>query len=858
MDEQSIRSSQRVSRSCIECSRRKIKCDKKIPCKPCVRRNLAHECQRPITRVRGMLTVASTVDRLSADSEDNSVDQLLKERCALQAQIAELETALALSKPCGHTHGGKPDIHRPGQAPVPAFEELVPALEQFDLQVSHDSDPITMSEKDMADRLYEPSTDPVFLLLPSREISEQLVTFSLRTLGWLHGAVNAPEFVTEHEEFWNKIHSGVALDVKDRPWLALYFALLATGLLYLDPEEVPAISDLPQLNLHQYQQHDELRYAVHTSRLWYEVALKEVERYGCSGSPSLRIVQALSVLTLCHSNYGEPQREWLFTGWAASIARCLDMHRLGSEVAHSRNVSVRPEWSSFEKRELGRRVWWTYVIRDWLGSWSRPPSITPASFCCKFSTENDANHDAILETPTHTSSPSPLVYQSVMCRLSYIFYIYIKVNTHQNASKFIKALEEIEIVKRNLPLHLSTKFPANIDDEEWEATHPWITFQRYLINHSIEFMMLSIARTLAMGNIGSETTRYRDAAMAAATNIIHSYLAPVARVYKLVWTVSASTVAAAVYTSLDILMNPQDYTPQKRQEHIAVLKQVVQELGKYSHVAIHAAKGSATIQKLISRLEQDFSMSHLSVHDILRHLTTQEMPSTSAGGVANGYVLPAQSMSVPVDGWNEMMVGHDMNIPHMDQGHIDGLLGPSDTWNSFMEFPTFQPQSQHQHHQQHYAGEARFAVVNVDARGAGDSDGSIVIMGKQEGENGHDVIEELAKMDWQVTYPRFSTCCSLTSVQNVRAMVAINITWENCPYPDTASIPESDYSNLMIYFGPTGILRASHSKTDPARAIHPQYPFHTHDEVQKITPGTVVELEIGLWAMGMDFKKVRA
>jgi hypothetical protein len=59
----------------------------------------------------------------------------------------------------------------------------------------------------------------------------------------------------------------------------------------------------------------------------------------------------------------------------------------------------------------------------------------------------------------------------------------------------------------------------------------------------------------------------------------------------------------------------------------------------------------------------------------------------------------------PVDGsWNEMMAGHDMTIPHMDQGHIDGLLGPSDTWDSFMEFPAFQaqaqPQPQHQH--QHY------------------------------------------------------------------------------------------------------------------------------------------------------------
>jgi len=44
-----------------------------------------------------------------------------------------------------------------------------------------------------------------------------------------------------------------------------------------------------------------------------------------------------------------------------------------------------------------------------------------------------------------------------------------------------------------------------------------------------------------------------------------------------------------------------------------------------------------------------------------------------------------------------------------------------------------------------------FAVVNVDSRGAGDSEGSIVIMGSQEGEDGHDVIEALAKMPWYVT-----------------------------------------------------------------------------------------------------------
>jgi len=57
----------------------------------------------------------------------------------------------------------------------------------------------------------------------------------------------------------------------------------------------------------------------------------------------------------------------------------------------------------------------------------------------------------------------------------------------------------------------------------------------------------------------------------------------------------------------------------------------------------------------------------------------------------------------------------------------------------------------------------------------------------------------------------------------------------------------------MIYFGPTGVLRASHRKTDPTRALHLQYPFHTHDEVQKVTSGETVCLEIRLWVMGIDF-----
>ena len=83
----------------------------------------------------------------------------------------------------------------------------------------------------------------------------------------------------------------------------------------------------------------------------------------------------------------------------------------------------------------------------------------------------------------------------------------------------------------------------------------------------------------------------------------------------------------------------------------------------------------------------------------------------------------------------------------------------------------------------------------------------------------------------------------------------LNIPWKAAPYDKMYDIPVKELNNLLLYFGPMGVLRASHREVDPNRSIHPQYPFHTHSNVQKIPPGQVVELEIGLWAMGIDFEE---
>ncbi len=43
-----------------------------------------------------------------------------------------------------------------------------------------------------------------------------------------------------------------------------------------------------------------------------------------------------------------------------------------------------------------------------------------------------------------------------------------------------------------------------------------------------------------------------------------------------------------------------------------------------------------------------------------------------------------------------------------------------------------------------------------------------------------------------------------------------------------------------------GWLRASHRKLDPERSL-PYRPFHTHDEIQPLTPGEIYELDIEIW-----------
>lgn len=70
-----------------------------------------------------------------------------------------------------------------------------------------------------------------------------------------------------------------------------------------------------------------------------------------------------------------------------------------------------------------------------------------------------------------------------------------------------------------------------------------------------------------------------------------------------------------------------------------------------------------------------------------------------------------------------------------------------------------------------------------------------------------------------------------------------------------AEIAEKDRTSLLLHNGSMGILRASHRKIDESRnpGGHPNWPFHPHDVEEKLTPGEIVKLDIGIWTMGVVY-----
>lgn len=87
-----------------------------------------------------------------------------------------------------------------------------------------------------------------------------------------------------------------------------------------------------------------------------------------------------------------------------------------------------------------------------------------------------------------------------------------------------------------------------------------------------------------------------------------------------------------------------------------------------------------------------------------------------------------------------------------------------------------------------------------------------------------------------------------------KVLMHLNFPIEATPHKSIDEIPDKERISLNLHQGSVGQLRASHRRIDESKSIHPQFPFHPHDVEEKIPPGEIVKLEIGIWNTSIDFE----
>ncbi len=77
----------------------------------------------------------------------------------------------------------------------------------------------------------------------------------------------------------------------------------------------------------------------------------------------------------------------------------------------------------------------------------------------------------------------------------------------------------------------------------------------------------------------------------------------------------------------------------------------------------------------------------------------------------------------------------------------------------------------------------------------------------------------------------------------------------NIPLKELGNVSEDDVEDLntLKYIGPMGCLRASHRALD-SELSKPHWPAHNHMKEEKISPGDVVKLEIGIWPAAIQWE----
>jgi hypothetical protein len=328
------RTTQRLPLSCTECSRRKIKCDRSIPCRQCIDRGDDSGCRREQVTVKGAL-------------QNNDPARRRKTFEELQLQVEELSRRIEdLEKntryPAQDGINGK---SRPASPLNVDTTRLPGIMEEAALGIGETTrwKAPGRRESDQAENSYQQWYSPKPLeaclaVLPSQSQARALSNMYQDNAGWITGSVHMSAFLKQQDRFWIEMESH---SVRDDIWLALYFAVLSVSAFFVE-DTLAATANLTVQQMH------------YVGRSCFEAAVATIFRLDGMTRPSTILCQAVQTLGPAFHFTSNTSLHRSLTALSTSHARSLNLHLLGQKPARDGS-----------EQDIGRRIWWNIVEPDW-------------------------------------------------------------------------------------------------------------------------------------------------------------------------------------------------------------------------------------------------------------------------------------------------------------------------------------------------------------------------------------------------------------------------------------------------------------------------------------------------------------
>ncbi|KAG4432989.1 hypothetical protein IFR05_011533 [Cadophora sp. M221] len=298
------------------------------------------------------------------------------------------------------------------------------------------------------------------ILVPSRSQSMKLIQHGKLWTSWIHCAINYRQFEAAHDEFWDFLESGGSIRERNASWLAIYFALLAAAILTSDEDNMdPSI--LPHMS-------GNLNSLMHN---WYSASLYCLEVANYTRSSEFMHVQAIGILQMCCNAVGDIVFRNRMMAIGLGIANDLGLpYKVGAE-------------HSLVDAEVSRRLWWVFVIGEWLNPATHRPSISEEHFDMALPQPLDDNdlERGDISIEISPNMVSPWWYHVILCKTALV---------HRDFTQGIRKKDtDLEVLVRiadeglaniieSLPDYLQPLEEGSPHSTDLEDQYPWIRWQR--------------------------------------------------------------------------------------------------------------------------------------------------------------------------------------------------------------------------------------------------------------------------------------------------------------------------------------------------------------------------------------------